>query len=185
MRIITVLSIFVFTAVAHGEDEVLTREQLFAPGNDPNLNPEKRYAEFDLDGDGTNDLLLSTSVSQGGTGGLIYNLYLGVGHERFKQLDQFLAGGFALEDDGKTKRLWSYTHRSSQSGTIQYRYFDRKGTFQKSQPLLIYPGDGGSEVGNGIYRSIFNEKTMLRTKATKDSNKTPEVTTANAAAPQL
>jgi len=109
-------------------------------------------------------------VSHGGTGGLIYNLYLGVGQDRFRKLDQFLAGGFAVEVHGKTKRLWSYSHMSSQSGTIQYRYFDRKGRFQKSQPLVIHPGDGGSEVGNAIYASIFNDKTILRARKTGASN---------------
>lgn len=170
-RTVAILSMLVFAVIAYADSEIQTREQLFAPITDPNVNPERRYAEFDLNGDGTNDLLLSTSVSHGGTGGLIYNLYLGVGQDRFKELDQFLAGGFAVEVHGKTKRLWSYSHISSQSGTIQYRYFDRKGRFMKSQTLLIHPGDGGSEVGNAVYTSIFNEKTILKTRKTGASNK--------------
>ena len=164
MKTIAVFFVLVFALTAQADDGIQTREQLFAPITDPNVNPERRYAELDLNGDGTNDLLLSTSVSHGGTGGLIYNLYLGVGEDRFKKLDQILAGGFAVEVHGKTIRLWSYSHASSQSGTIQYRYFDRKGRFQKSQPLLIHPGDGGSKVGNAIYASIFNEKTTITMK---------------------
>lgn len=171
MKTIAILSVLALALVACADDDIQTREELFAPIADPDLSPERRYAELDLTGDGTNDLLLSTSVSHGGTGGLVYNLYLGVGQDRFKKLDQFLAGGFAVEVHGKTNRLWSYSHMSSQSGTIQYRYFDRKGRFQKSQPLLIHPGDGGSEVGNAIYASIFNEKTILKTKSTGASNK--------------
>jgi hypothetical protein len=171
MKTIAILSVLVFAVVAYADDGTQTREQLFAPITDPKVNPERHYAELDLNGDGINDLLLSTSVSDGGTGGLIYNLYLGVRQGRFKKLDQFLAGGFAVEVHGETKRLWSYSHMSSQSGTIQYWYFDRKGDFQKSQPLLIHPGDGGSEVGNAIYASIFNDKTMVKTKKTGTSNK--------------
>lgn len=171
MKTMATLFILAFAPIAHADDELQTREQLFAPITDPNVNPERRYAELDLNGDGTNDLLLSTSVSDGGTGGLIYNLYLGVGQDRFKKLDMFPAGCFAVETHGETKRLWSYSHMSSQSGTIQYRYFDHKGRFQKSQIFLIHPGDGGSEVGNAIYTSIFNKTTTLKTKKIGASNK--------------
>ena len=171
MKTIAILSVLALALVACADDDIQTREELFAPITNPDLSPERRYAELDLNGDGTNDLLLSTSVSHGGTGGLIYNLYLGVGQNRFKKLDQFGAGVFAVEAHGETKRLWSYTHCSSQSGTIRYRYFDRTGQFKKSQSLLIYPGDGGSDVGNAIYSAVFNEKTILETKTIGASNK--------------
>ena len=171
MKTTIILFVLALALVAQVEDEAQTREQLFAPITDPILNPERRYAEFDLDGDGTNDLVLSESVSLGGTGGLVYNMYVGVGQGRFKKLDQILAGAFAVEVHGQTKRLWSYSHCSSQSGTIQYCYFDRKGRFKKSQALMIHPGDGGSEIGNAVYESIFNKKTILKTKRIGASNK--------------
>ena len=170
MKTLTIILTLAFAIIAQADDKALTREQLFAPIADPKLNPERRYAEFDLNGDGTKDLLLSTSVSHGGTGGLIYNLYLGIGKNKFKKLNQFLAGGFAVETHGKIKRLWSYSHCSSQSGTIQYCYFDWKGRFQKSNTLLIHPGDGGTDMGNKIYKTIFNEKTILKRKPIGASN---------------
>jgi hypothetical protein len=172
-------------AVAASADEkIQTREQLFAPITDPALNPERRYAELDLNGDGTNDLVLSESVSLGGTGGLVFNLYLGLGQDRFRQIDRFLAGVMSTETSGGTTRLWLYSHMSAGSGTIQYRYFDRKGIFQRSQYLMIYPGDGGSETGNGIYQAIFNDKTILKTETMGASNKAPEDTARKLADPQ-
>lgn len=171
MKTIAILAVLASALIVRAAEDIQTREQLFAPMTAPTLNPERWYADLDLNGDGTNDLILSTSVSDGGTGGLLYNLYLGIGQDEFKKLDQFLAGGFAVEVHGGTRRLWTYSHLSSQSGTIQYRYFDPQGRFQKSHPLLIYPGDGGSEIGNAIYASIFNEKTILKTIKTRASNK--------------
>lgn len=156
---------------AKADEKVVTRAELFAPLTDRLLNPERQFAELDLNGDGTNDLLVSESVSLGGTGGLVYNLYIAVGQGQFRRLDQFLAGGFAVEIHGETKYLWSYSHSSSQSGTIQCRYFDRKGRFQKSGVLEIHPGDGGSEIGNGLYQVIFNDKTVLKTTTIGASNR--------------
>lgn len=172
MKPIAMLSILAFTLVAHANNDIQTREQLFAPITDRNMevNPERRYAELDLNADGTNDLLLSESVSFGGTGGLVYNLYLGVGDDRFRRIDRFLAGIMATDTHGGTTRLWFYSHLSAGSGTIQYRYFDHKGEFQKSQVLTIHPGDGGSEIGNGIYSSIFNDKTTLKMRTWGASN---------------
>ena len=170
---IAILYVVLFL-VANADDKIVTRADLFAPSTDPSLNPERRYAELDLNGDGTNELVLSESVSLGGTGGLVYNLYLGLGTNRFRQIDRFLAGVMATEIHGGETRLWFYSHMSAGSGTIQYRFFDRKGIFQRSEILTIYPGDGGSATGNGIYQAIFHEETILRTEKIGASNKAPE-----------
>ena len=164
MKRTIVFLMLAFAWGAQAENKIQTRKELFAPITDPAVSPERRYAELDLNGDGTNDLVLSDSVSLGGTGGLVYNLYLGLGQDRFQQIDRFLAGIMATETHGGTTRLWFYSHMSAGSGTIQYRYFDRKGIFQKSETLTIYPGDGGSDTGNGICQAVFNEKTILTTK---------------------
>jgi hypothetical protein len=174
MKRMMVFLTLTFALAAQAEDGVQTRKELCAPITDRGVNPERRCAEFDLNGDGTNDLVLSESVSLGGTGGLVYNLYLGLGQDRFRQIDRFLAGIMATETHGGTTRLWFYSHMSAGSGTIQYRYFDRKGIFQTSQWLTIYPGDGGSDTGNGIYQAIFNEKTILKMQTIGASNKAPD-----------
>src|SRR5512142_1691239 len=119
-----------FALSAHAENKIQTRKELFAPITDRAVNPERQYAEFELNGDGTNDLVLSESVSLGGTGGLVYNVYLGLGQGRFRLIDRFLAGIMATETHGGTTRLWFYSHMSAGSGTVQYRFFDRRGIFQ-------------------------------------------------------
>ncbi|MEI6219265.1 MAG: hypothetical protein WCP86_10220 [bacterium] len=174
MKTMGILFILAFALVAQANDKVQTRERLFSHVSDRGINPERHYAELDLNGDGTNDLVLSESVSFGGTGGLVYNLYLGIGKDRFKKIDQFLAGIMAVETHEGTTRLWSYSHSSAASGIIRYCYFDRKGVFQKSRVLEIQPGDGGSEIGNGIYQAIFNEKTILKTETIGASNSQSE-----------
>ncbi len=174
MKRTTILLLLGFAWCAQAEYKIQTRAELFAAIADPAVNSERRYAERDLNGDGTNDLVLSESVSLGGTGGLEYNLYVGVGQDRFRQIDRFLAGVMATEMHAGTTRLWFYSHISAASGTIQYVCFDRKGLFQKSPALIISPGDGGSEVGNATYQAIFNEKTVLKTRKWKTSSKVSE-----------
>jgi hypothetical protein len=171
-----------FAFGAYADDKIQTREELFAPITDPALTSEREYAELDLNGDGTNDLVLSVDI--GGTGGLVYNLYLGIGKDRFKKIDQFLAGIMAVETHEGTTRLWAYSHSSAASGTIRYCYFDHKGVFQKSQVLEIQTGDGGSEIGNAIYQAIFNEKTELKLKTRRVSNQVPEDSARKLADPQ-
>ena len=167
---VAILIVLSFALVIVASEDVRTRAEVLAASTDPGLRPERRYGELDLNGDGTNDLVVSESISLGGTGGLVYNLYLGLGQDRYRQIDCFLAGTMALEEYAGTRRLWSYTHSSATSGTIQYRYFDRKGVFQKSEALTIHPGDGGSEIGNAVYQAIFNEKTKLDLKKTGGPN---------------
>jgi len=144
-------------------NKILTREQLFAPVTDPETSLEIWYVEYDLNGDGINELILSQPGSSRGTGGLGYNLYLGIGRDRFRKLDDVIANCFAVEVFGETKYLWSYTHSSCCTGFIECRCIDSKGELSKSS-LAIRPGDGGTEIGNGILDSIFNDKTILEIK---------------------
>lgn len=153
------------------DDLITTRESLFAPVSDLHQSQERCYADLDLNADGTNDLVLSESVSLGGTGGLIFNLYLGAGNDRYRHMDQFLAGVMAVETNGHRRLLWSYSHMSAGSGTLQYRSFDRKGRYEVSPAITIYPGDGGSDIANGVYNAIFGEKTRLIMTTIGTSNK--------------
>ncbi len=146
----------------YAEEETYSRELLFAPGADTTLSPERYFTELDLNGDGIDELIISESASLGGTGGLIYNLYLGIGQDRFLLLSNFLSGIMAVDTQGETKRLWSYSHSSASSGTIQYYYFDSEDVLQRSHSMIIYPGDGGSLVGNMICRAIFSEDRKLQ-----------------------
>lgn len=162
---VPMLVVLCATCGAAAPEKVRTRAELLASVQEPGRSPLRYMCEVDLNSDGTNDLILSESVSMGGTGGLVYNLYLGLGDNRFGFLDRFLAGVMAIEIVGETKRLWSYSHSSAGSGTVEYRYFDRKGVFQRSSPMEILAGDGGSEMGNAVFAAIFSGKTRLQMKA--------------------
>ena len=148
--------------VSHAEEEAYSRQVLLAPLTDTTLSPERYFAELDLNGDGTNELIISESVSLGGTGGLIYSLYLGIGQDRFLFVDRFLSGIMALETQDNTMRLWSYSHSSASSGTIQYYYFDNEGAFQHGHSMMIYSGVGGSLIDSIIYQIIFSEDLKLQ-----------------------
>jgi hypothetical protein len=162
-RIILTAVLFLGSVCAgYAEEETYSRQVLLAPMSDTTLSPERYFAELDLNGDGINELIVSESVSLGGTGGLVYSLYLGIGQDRFLFMDRFLSGIMTIETRGKAKRLWSYSHSSAASGTIQYYYFDIEGVFQRSHQMMIYPGDGGSLIGNMIYHAIFSEDKRLQ-----------------------
>lgn len=146
----------------YAEEEAYTRQVLFAPLTDSILSPERYFAEFDLNGDGVDELIISESVSLGGTGGLFYNLYIGIGQDRFLFLDSFVSSIMTVEIRGETKQLWSYSHSSAASGTVQYFYFDSEGVFQRSHSIMIYPGIGGSFVDSMIFKSIFSDDRRLQ-----------------------
>lgn len=151
-----------FLCTSHAEEEVYSRQVLLAPLTDTTLSPERYFTELDLNGDGINELIISASISLGGTGGLIYNLYLGIGQDGFLFMDSFLSGIMSVESRGETKRLWSYSHSSAASGTIQYFFFDSEGVLQRSHSMMIYPGVGGSLLGSMIYQVIFSEDKRLQ-----------------------
>ena len=166
MKMLGVIIILAASSLTTAADApIKTRAEIFAPVNRPDLrNQDSEYSELDLNGDGIDELIMSGPMSFHGTGGLTYTLYRGLGDEKYEELIGFLAGPLALEDCNPSheKHLWGYSHRSCRSGIIFYFSFDRKGVFQGSPSLEIYPGDMGTEMGNSIYRSIFNEKTILK-----------------------
>lgn len=147
------------------DDRTLTRAEVFAPITETSLIPERNYVELDLNGDGVNEIILSESLSLGGTGGQVYNLYASVGPDRFQQVDEFIGADLATEVHDGGIRLWSYHRLGALCGTIGYRYFDGKGVLQKSANLEIQTGgDSGSKTANAILRVIFNERTVLKPK---------------------
>jgi hypothetical protein len=163
MKILLTTVLFLGSLSAcYAEEEAYTRQVLFAPMTDSTLSSERYFTEFDLNGDGIDELIISESVSLGGTGGLIYNLYIGIGQDRFLFVDSFLSSIMTVEIRGETKQLWSYSHSSAASGTVQYFYFDSEGVFQRSHSVMIYTGIGGSFVDNMIFQAIFSDDKRLQ-----------------------
>jgi hypothetical protein len=178
IRAVTIMLLLTCAALGHAEEVVKTREEIFAPLDDPRHSSERRYFELDFNGDTNSDLVISESVSLGGTGGLIYNLYLGIGSNQYRHLDRFLAGVMSLDTNGNRRILWSYSHSSAGSGTIQHRSLDRKGRLEVSPALMIYPGDGGSDKANGIFNLLFGDTARLKPITIGASNNRPELTGA-------
>ena len=151
-------------------DYLMSDEALYH-GHDPNLlklNPLRYMYTVDLNGDDVNDLILSESVSSSGTGGTSYDIYLGIGDQKYVQIYSLGANGFALEPcPGGMKRLWWYTHSSSQSGSLWNIRFEGEYRYRVGEPLEIYPGDGGTAIGNAMLDAIFTEESCLKRKEVK------------------
>ena len=71
---------------------------------------------------------------------------------------------FDKEERWGDKRIWSYWHMSANSGYISFVHFARDGECAQSPAWEIYTGDGGTEIGNGIYDAVFNKETLLPTR---------------------
>lgn len=149
------------------DEPARTRTEIFAPITDQVLNPTRQYVELDLNRDGVKDIVISESLSLGGTGGQIYNLYVSTGKDRYQRVEQFLASRLSTEVHDGEVRLWSYTHISAREGRIGYRYFDRERQFRKSASLDIQTGDGGTEMGNDIMQAVFNDRALLKLRTWK------------------
>ncbi len=155
--------LLVFPALGN-EEKTYTREDVFAVKTDSGRSVDRYYYELDLNQDGTLDILISKPIYSPGTGGRIYDLFIGDTNNQFKRIDTIQAGMFAIEKHNWKMRLWHFTHSSSQSGNVGYRYFDRKGNYKKSGYVEVLSGDGGSTMGNKISKSIFNKETKLNFK---------------------
>ena len=143
------------------EAPFLTREEIIQPEPEDDFNKDKsrdrRYAEVDLNDDGLKDIIISDPGYTGGTGGVSWGVYLCVSTNQYKGVGGMFGNMLALEDDCRnwgSKRIWSYSHISGWSGTVQYLYFE-DGEGKLSPALVIYTGDGGTDMGNGIYNAIF------------------------------
>lgn len=155
----------VLSLALSADDRILTRAEVFAPVTETYLNPERKYVELDLNGDGIDEIILSESVSHSGTGGLGYDLYASVGPDQFRRMDQFTACALAVEISDEGIRLWSVHRLGALCSRIEYRYFDPKEGFRKSATLEIQGGgDGGSRMAQAILRVIFNDRTVLEPK---------------------
>ncbi|MDF7809587.1 integrin alpha [Pontiellaceae bacterium B12219] len=145
-------------------EKTYTKEEIFRFKADPEKPVDRYFCELDLNQDGIQDLLISKPIYSPGTGGRVYELFIGDPNQQFKKIDTIQAGTFAIEKHNWKKRLWFWTHSSSQSGSISFRYFDRYGNYHQSGYVEILSGDGGSKIGNDIFNSIFNEKSTLSFK---------------------
>ena len=151
---------------------------LYLAGADPSLKPYKdpaektKYAEryrilTDLDGDGVNDMLLSGSPVEFGTMGGPWMVYLNRKGD-FAEVGEIWAHTMAIafepdqariQRDPKTRRfarIWVYLKSSGSAGALGY-YRVGEDTIDKMGGIEIYPGDGGTDLGNSLYKATFKK----------------------------
>ena len=118
----------------------------------------------DLNKDGINDRIESGPSylfgAQGQNGPFILNLSVS---GKFIKIGLGGTGFWLLERYEKSLRFWDYNHFSAFSGYIGYDQINLvSGEFEKSESILIYAGDNGTEIGNIMYSSIFENVKLER-----------------------
>jgi hypothetical protein len=168
---------------------------------DPSLEPlinmryptepgAKKYSErwravCDLDGDGTNDLILSEDEREFGNAGGRWTVYLNRNNKycQVGEGGQIFAhpGAISIEPDhGRFfkkadyfARVWVYCHGGGNEGLLGY-YRIKEKSIDDFVNLTIYPGDGGSELGNQVYDAVFGKspiKCSIERSSTEDDGK--------------
>ena len=149
------------------ENPVLTRAEIIeieaASPDWPDKDRNRLYAEIDLNEDGLMDIIISDELSMKGTGGISWFIYFCIGANQYREASKDIGGWpLAVESYGfEGTRLWSYWHMNASSGYIGYLHIGKHGECTQSPGLEISTGDGGSEIGNGIYDAVFKEDTLL------------------------
>lgn len=140
----------------------------------PLLNPTdggvRKYSErsrilTDLDGDKVDDMLLSGGPQTFGTMGGLWEVYLSRNGE-FVRVGEIWAHPKAIaiepdqariHKDPKTRRyarIWVYLKSGGSAGGFGY-YRVGEDSIDEMKRIEIYPGDGGTVLGNAIYEATF------------------------------
>ncbi|MES2661612.1 MAG: hypothetical protein V4689_23540 [Verrucomicrobiota bacterium] len=160
----------------------LTTIRAFA--SDPSATPEKdptgqkAYVEryrivVDLDGDGSKDLILSDGPAAFGKSGGSWTVYLSrngdfnkvgeiTAHPKAISIEPDQDRGMKEAERRKFARIWVYLRSSGSAGTFGYFRVGERGV-DELQRLEIYPGDGGTVLGNAIYDATFKNSPIAFT----------------------
>jgi len=141
------------------------------------LNRSRYYTEIDLNADGLMDIIISDELSMKGTGGISWFVYLCIGENQYREISAELAGWpLSIETYGfEGTRIWSYWHMNASSGYIGYLHIGKNGECTQSPCIEISTGDGGSEIGCGIYEAVFNKDTLLPMRLISPAPSTSEM----------
>ena len=159
---------------------LLTRAEVLrlnSPDPDsPGWDRSRLYAEADLTDNGLMDIIISDDLHMMGTGGIGWSVYLCEDTNRYRRISG-LAGKFlAVEENTRMgKKLWTYWSTAGNWGTVQHLYFDRDEGWKLSADLTIHPGDGGSDIGQGIFDAIFNEHDSLKRRKISPASPTNDL----------
>ena len=168
MKLIPLAYLIILVIPITAESELdYSWEELVIPERQKHLNPEREYAVVDLNLDGKSELIISRSFSLVGTGGLIYDLYLGLKDNQFRHLDTFLAGSLRIEDTNSGRRLWTTSHLSSQEVRLECRWISKDFKLSIQGPIDIKAGDGGTMLGNQLMKALLDAGDPLIFKSIK------------------
>lgn len=140
------------------------------PLQNPTDGAPRKYSErsrilTDLDGDKVDDMLLSGGSYEFGTMGGPWAVYLNRDGD-FVRVGEIWAHPLAIaiepdqariHKDAKTRRyarIWVYLKSSGRIGAFGY-YRVGEDTIDEMKSIEIYPGDGGTALGNAIYEATF------------------------------
>lgn len=151
---------------------------LRAIADDPSLKPhpdptgKAKYSEryrilVDIDGDGTDDMLLSGGPEDSGTMGCSWTVHLNRdgGYAAIGNIWAHpMAIAFEPDQDRISKdpntlrfaRIWVYLKSSGSNGALGY-YRVAGGSVDEMKSIEIYPGDGGTDLGRAIYEATFKK----------------------------
>ena len=128
---------------------------------------ERSRIIVDLDGDGMDDILLSGGPEEFGTMGGPWSVLLRR-EEGFARVGEVWAhpAAISFEEDQsrisknfKTRRytrIWAYLKSSGRVGSFGY-YRVGDSVVDELQGVEIYPGDGGTSLGNALFGAAFRE----------------------------
>lgn len=135
--------------------------------------PSPRSPEYqleiwaDLDGDGVQDHLVSEPVRDFGQSGGSWEVFLGRKEGGFALAGTIYAHPLALrvERGWDSTRLWIYLKSSGSSGGLGY-YTLKAGAITGPKEIEIFPGDGGTDLGNALMELVFakNERLVAKKK---------------------
>ena len=138
----------------------------------PDPTGKVKYVErsriiVDLDGDGTNDMLLSGSPEEFGTMGGPWAVYLNRDGD-YKRIGEVWAHPRAIvfEPDQarilnepkshRFVRVWVYLKTSGSAGSFGY-FRVGKDSVDEMTSIEIYPCDGGTGIGRAVYEAAFKK----------------------------
>jgi len=132
------------------------------PSEIPLIRDDGTYAERfrvlgDFNCDGIEDMALSIDTKMFGQSGIEMIIFLQDSSGSFLEYDTIFAKPelIATERTISNPRLWIYGRINAQSGILGYSEVLRD-SLSDFMSLKIYPGDGGSAIGNALLNAVLN-----------------------------
>lgn len=150
----TLFTIFIIVSCGSESDGVSSNS--YDPSTTP-IEGERYRMLADFNCDGLQDMALSDEISTYGTGGIGFTIYLRNSSGIYKKYDRIGTplGIISIECNWQNPRIWSYWHLSAASGIISYCEVTDSGLYNCGG-MEIYPGDGGTVIGNSIMDAVFD-----------------------------